>query len=133
MDLFYSQARGDGALLVPLLQRVPVLATGEMTESRLQAGADQPQSDFSSVTLLITAADARRVVLAEQTGRLTVLLRGANDSGHMDVDSMSSSELLSQPPSRLQRTRALASRVELLTGGNGSTPARSWLRTGEGA
>lgn len=133
VDLYYSRNRGTGAVLVPLLQKVRVLATGEVTETRLQSRpADQQPSDFSSVTLLVTATDAQRVVLAEQTGNLTLLLRGAADEGLLESRTFDSAELL-RPVQASQRSRPNLPSVELLIGGNGITPARSWLVPGEGA
>jgi pilus assembly protein CpaB len=133
VDIFYSQARGSGAVLAPLLQRICVLATGEVTQSQLQSQEPEQHADFSSVTLLLSATDAQRVVLAEQTGRLTLLLRNASDKAFLNASSVNSSELLA--PARAERLRAGPSSlpVELLVGGNGGVPARSWLRTGEGA
>ena len=132
VDLFYSQVRGSGAVLVPLMQRVPVLATGDLTQAQLQARSDE-QRDFSSVTLLLSGLDAQRVVLAEQTGRLTVLLRGGTDSGHLDGTILDSAQLFAPAHALHGPARALTSKVELLTGGSGGAPTRSWLHTGEGA
>jgi len=133
VDILYSQARGNGAVLVPLLQRVPVLATGGVTQAQVQSQMAEQNADFSSVTLLLAAADARRVVLAEQTGRLTLLLRRDTDIGLLEALSVNSRELLL--PMRIDRLRSVPSAlpVELLVGGNGSAPARSWMRTGDGA
>jgi pilus assembly protein CpaB len=133
VDIFYSQSRGNGAVLVPLLQRVPVLATGDVTQAQQQAQAGEQLLDFSSVTLLVSARDAQRVVLAEQTGRLTLLLRRTADTGLLEAVSVDSAQLMAPVHALRGQTRAITSRVELLTGGSGSTPARSWLHTGEGA
>lgn len=43
VDLYYSRVRGSGAVLVPLMQRVPVLATGDMTLAQLQARTEREQ------------------------------------------------------------------------------------------
>jgi pilus assembly protein CpaB len=133
VDIYYSQARGNGAALVPLLQRVPVLATGDVTQSELQGQSEEQRIDFSSVTLLVSAADAQRVVLGEQTGRLTLLLRRATDTGLLDATSVDSAQLFSPANALHSHPHAITSRVELLTGGNGGSPTRSWLHTGEGA
>jgi pilus assembly protein CpaB len=133
VDLYYSRTRGNGAVLVPLLQKVRVLATGEVTETQIRSRpVDQLPAEFSSVTLLVTATDAQRVVLAEQTGHLTLLLRGTADEGLLEPRTFNSSDLL-KPVQSSQRYRRSTPAVELLIGGNGITPSRSWLATGEGA
>ena len=133
VDLYYSRTRGTGAVLVPLLQKVRVLATGEVTETQVRSrSAEQLPTEFSSVTLLVTATDAQRVVLAEQTGDLTLLLRGTADEGLLEPRTFNSSELL-KPVQASQRHRPSVPPVELLIGGNGITPSRSWLVPGEGA
>lgn len=134
VDLYYSRPRGNGAVLVPLMQRVQVLATGDVTQMQLESRAgDQQDIDFSSVTLLVSAADAERVVLAEQTGRLTLLLRRPTDDGLRDARALDSAELLKSARASTHRDPQHSLPVELLVGGNGVAPARSWLSTGEGA
>jgi pilus assembly protein CpaB len=133
VDLYYSRTRGTGAVLVPLLQKVRVLATGEVTETQIRSRtAEQLPAEFSSVTLLVTSTDAQRVVLAEQTGNLTLLLRGTADEGLLEPRTFNSSELL-KPVQASLRYQPSAPPVELLIGGNGITPSRSWLVPGEGA
>jgi pilus assembly protein CpaB len=132
VDLYYSRVRGSGAVLVPLMQRVPVLATGDMTLAQLQARTDELR-DFSSVTLLVSALDAQRVVLAEQTGRLTVLLRSGKDTGILHANTVDSAQLFAPAHALHVPARRITSKVELLTGGNGGAPTRSWLHTGDGA
>jgi pilus assembly protein CpaB len=134
VDLFYSHMQGNGAVLVPLLQRVRVLATGELTEDELKSRPiEQQTGDFSSATLLVSATDAQRVVLAEQTGRLTLLLRRGADESSLAPRPFDSRNLLSPSGANPRRGIRNTAPVELLVGGNGGLPARSWLAPGEGA
>ncbi|MFO1504453.1 MAG: Flp pilus assembly protein CpaB [Steroidobacteraceae bacterium] len=134
VDLYYSRTRGSGAVLVPLLQRVHVLATGDTTEARLDAAsAAQAAGEFTAVTLLVSPTDAQRVVLAEQTGRLTVLLRHAADQKLLDARLFDSSELLRPGHADIRGSRRPSDPVELLVGGTGGAPLRSWISPGEGA
>jgi pilus assembly protein CpaB len=133
VDIYYSQARGNGTVLLPLMQRVPVLATGDFTQTQLQAQPEEQRVDFSSVTLLVSALDAQRVVLAEQTGRLTLLLRSSADTGTLNAVALDSAQLFAPAHTLRNPARAYTSKVELLTGGSGGAPTRSWLHTGEGA
>lgn len=134
VDLFYSRTRGTGAVLAPLLQRVRVLATGDLTEALSDLRpAGQRSGDFSSVTLLVSTIDAQRLVLAEQTGRITLLLRRPADEGLIEARTFDSGDLLNASRTVAPGQGRHAVTVELLVGGNGSTPTRSWLSSGEGA
>jgi pilus assembly protein CpaB len=132
VDLYYSRSDGGDAVLVPLLQRVEVLAAG----ATLLADADNPESattdrDFSTITLGLSGDDAARIVLAQQSGSLSVVLRSPLDASQIPTEPRSSRELLLRTP----RTRNSSSdaRIELLVGGSGGlAPERSWLAVGQG-
>ena len=132
MDLYYSRSDGGDAILVPLLQRVEVLAAGtDLLAS--EAGIENAAADrnFGTITLGLSGADAARVVLAQQSGGLSVVLRSPLDTSQMPGEPRSSRELLL----RTARTRSAPAdaRVEVLVGGNGGlTPDRSWLSVGQG-
>lgn len=133
IDLFYTMNQQAAALLIPLLQDVQVLATGA-DRSTWEVGASESDTrpEFDSLTLLVTAEEAARVVLAEQTGRITVLLRAVADGAQVEVRTHDSRQLM-----RVTETRtapASRRRIELLTGGNGGIePSRSWLAIGNKA
>ncbi len=130
VDLYYSQREQASTVLVPLLENVHVLATGSATEQPL---TDPSESGFSTVTLRLDAEQAARVILAEQTGRITVLLRAADDGALAEVRTRNSRQLLA-PPRRNLPLKDNQFDVEVLTGGQGElTPARSWLKVGAGA
>ncbi|MBK7116382.1 MAG: Flp pilus assembly protein CpaB [Proteobacteria bacterium] len=134
VDLCYSRTRGSGAVLVPLLQRVRVLATGDLTETQLDLlSTGQRAGEFSSVTLLVSITDAQRLVLAEQTGRITLLLRRRADEGTIDARTFDSGDLLKTLHAGVSDQTRRSLSVELLVGGNGTAPVRSWLSAGEGA
>lgn len=129
IDLFYSQRKQNSTVLVPLLENVHVLATGTATEPAM--GAQASDEGFSTITLRLDADQAARVVLAEQTGRVTVLLRAGDDQAVADVHTRSSQQLLSTGDHRVRLPRSEQPLVELLTGGHGdTTPTRSWLKVG---
>ena len=130
VDLYYSQREERSTVLEPLLENVHVLATGSATEQPL--GAESADDGFSTVTLRVEAEQAARVILAEQTGRITVLLRATGDSGLAEVRTRNSRQLLT-PARRSVSPTDNPYDVEVLTGGRGEpTPARSWLKVGAG-
>lgn len=124
VDLYFSRNQGGAAALVPLLESVEVLATGPLTERH-----DTQDADFNTVTLALNAADAARVVLAQESGSISVVLRARSDvSGNGPLPGSSrelwSGALRSRPDATPQ--------VELLVGGNGGlVPDRSWLAPGK--
>jgi pilus assembly protein CpaB len=123
VDLYYGRREAGDAVLVPLLQKVPVLAVGSF------AGVDGITSHaYGTITLRVAAAEAPRVLLAQQAGELSVLLRSPTDQAILPASLRSSRELLTRPPG------AVASRgIELLTGGSGALiPERTWLAVGQG-
>jgi pilus assembly protein CpaB len=110
VDLHYTQRANGAVLLVPLLQQVEILAVGDS----FIAGEDSPPRSFATVTLRVAADDAPRVLLAQQAGDLSVLLRSPEDAAAKPTLVRSSSELLRQPV-----TRRGAAQIELLIGGEG--------------
>ena len=127
VDLLYSRSESSASKLVPLLERVQVLSTGSTSTSQDQGGEEE--RDFNTVTLLVTSDEAARIVLAEQAGRITVLLRAASDLLPVDIGARDSRDLMRAAGTASTRA-AGAARIELLTGGHGPAPARSWLTIG---
>lgn len=126
VDLLFSDSESSVARLVPLLEGVRILATGDVDERQGSVARYQAIEPFNTVTLLVTADEAARIVLAEQTGRITVLLRGEDDEAPLGMSMRDSRELL-----QAGRRAPGTSRVELLTGGLGEAqPSRTWLRIG---
>lgn len=65
----------------PLLEAVPVLATGRVLDgTELRGRSDGGAArDFSTITVEVSARDAERIAIAERAGDLRVTLRGRND------------------------------------------------------
>lgn len=132
VDLLYSRSDGGEAVLVPLLQHVEVLATGAaLLGENLVEGAASGRG-FGTITLRLSPDDAARVVLAQQSGSLSVVLRSSADSKEISSDLRNSRNLLRKPAQK--RSAGGESRVELLVGGNGGlSPDQSWLSIGHGS
>jgi pilus assembly protein CpaB len=124
IDLYVARRDGEDSLLLPLLQQVEILATGDSTVRDDHVNAESRL--YSTVTLRVSAANAPRVLLAQQAGELSVLLRSPVDLAVGPSAVRSTRELLSRPANR---TAVFG--VELLTGGTGSlVPERTWLSVG---
>lgn len=124
VDLHYGRRESGDAVIVPLLQQVEILGVGDSFSLASQDGA---QRQYATVTLRVPADDAPRVLLAQQAGELSMLLRPAGDLSLLPVTIRSSRELLRRPAARSAPARG----VEVLTGGSGErVPERTWLAAG---
>ncbi|MEO8308949.1 MAG: Flp pilus assembly protein CpaB [Pseudomonadota bacterium] len=119
VDIYYSRSQNDGAVLAPLLERVEVLAAGEaVANDKVIARGPDPGRGFSTLTILVSPEDAARVVLAQSTGTLTVLLRAPADVSPASVATRNSKLLFVQRRAGVAGDRGIES-VELIVGGNG--------------
>jgi pilus assembly protein CpaB len=126
VDLYYSRNSDGDAVLVPLLQHAEVLAAGA---TLLDGMVSEQDPAFGTITLGVSAEDAARVVLAQQSGSVAVVLRAPEDTTLLPVAMRSSRELLRTPT---RGAPAGDSRIEVLVGGLGAlTPERSWLSVGQ--
>jgi pilus assembly protein CpaB len=125
VDLYYSHSENGDSTLVPLLQQVQILATGaSLLGDNGIDGPAQTDTGFSTLTLGVSADDAARVVLAQQAGNVSVILRAPADASQISLDPRSSRDLLRRPV----KARTADPRIELLVGGSGNLiPERSWL------
>jgi pilus assembly protein CpaB len=132
VDLYYSRAADGESVLVPLLQHVEVLAIGTSLlgeDGYTQAGS--MDRSFSTITLDLASEDAVRVVLAQQSGTVSVVLRAPTDTSQITADPRSSRDFLRRP--QKPRASAIDPRIELIVGGDGNLlPERSWLSVGQG-
>jgi pilus assembly protein CpaB len=112
IDLMFAMEQSGQKVVVPLLQSVQVMATGQRV-------ADDPKSgektQFATVTLDATPEQARSIIIARETGKLTALLRNPEDKAPIGLKSINTAALFS---SRIAVTRHLAQEVPVLYGGN---------------
>lgn len=130
IDLFYSRNDGGESLLVPLLQQVEILAVGATTSAAAFDDGEATQRLYATITLRVDESAVPRILLAQQSGQIGIVLRAGSGGRLIDSAVRSSRELLRAQPSSTVGTR---SGVELLVGGNGGqAPQRSWLQFGRG-
>ncbi len=82
IDLLLRATRGEGPVVMPLLQNVLVLAVGNDMGSQAQASADNIMGmvmSGSDLTLSVTVEQAQVLTLAEGEGSLSASLRNPND------------------------------------------------------
>jgi pilus assembly protein CpaB len=120
VDLYYSRESGQEAVLLPLLENVEVLAAGDDVAPN-PATLDTPGGDgraYGTLTILVSPDAAARVVLAQASGTLTVLMRSKGDNGPAEVVTRSSSGLLVQGRGP-GRGRPASAFIEVIVGGSG--------------
>jgi pilus assembly protein CpaB len=76
IDLMFAVDREGQKVVLPLLQSVQVMATGQRVVDDPKSGE---KSQFATVTLNATPEQAKNIIVARETGKLTALLRNPND------------------------------------------------------
>lgn len=77
IDLMFTADQGGKKVIVPLLQSVQVMATGQRAVDDAKSGE---RVQFATVTLNTTPEQAKNIIFARETGKLTALLRNPGDS-----------------------------------------------------
>lgn len=118
IDLVATIDQGGRKRVLPLLQGVQVMATGQRA---LDDPASGERRQFSTVTLNTTPQQARDLIAAREMGKLTALLRNPRDQQNMGVASE-----LPQPPAPVTAAVAPAQQraprtVPVLYGGTTNT------------
>lgn len=113
----------------PILQAVPVLATGKTTQKRVipteDGGSKEINVDFTTVTLQVLPKQAEQILMAQKLGALTAVLRNSGDNKTGDLDSLDETAFkrISAGPSSKGFVRRV-DYVEIITGGMGQGPQR---------
>lgn len=92
IDLMVSVRREQRQINFVLLQSVTVLATG--TKVELQSDRQEGRRTFSTITLDVTAEQARQVIAAREIGKVTALLRAPGDQGGVSGQRSDAAALL---------------------------------------
>ncbi|MEZ5499775.1 MAG: Flp pilus assembly protein CpaB [Steroidobacteraceae bacterium] len=108
----------------PLLAAVRVLATGQ-EQDRIDPEA--ANNTFNTATLAVSPDEAQRIVLAQQAGRLSLILRAPDDLAAHTAQITRFSSLFATPSGAVGTKRA---GIELLIGGHGAGMRRVVLPRG---
>lgn len=79
IDIFMTLSTANKKTTMPLLQNVLVLATGKVVRTNTQEDAQLRDSQFSTITVLVKPDMAKKIVLAQQEGVITMVLRHPED------------------------------------------------------
>jgi pilus assembly protein CpaB len=116
IDLLFTTAAANDSVTLPLLFSVPVIATGLRTQANEHSLPDRLQSGpFRTITVSVSPADAAKITLAQEAGRITVALRQPNDQAVTRIAHVTKTSLLrgDTPIASLQPRR----RVQVILGG----------------
>ncbi len=127
VDLVYvadpAAAASRGVTARPLLEAVTVIATGRTTRrvrtTDAEGVARDMDIDYATVALDVAPVDAQRLVLAQRTGEVTVLLRGTEPAGTASLRVIDASVLTG--PRQVARP-VRHDFVQLIIGGAGTQP-----------
>jgi pilus assembly protein CpaB len=113
----------------PILQAVPVLATGKTTQKRViptdDGGSKEVNVDFTTVTLQVQPNQAEQILMAQKLGALTAVLRNPADAKTAGLDPLDETQFkrVSAGPQASGFARH-ADYVEIITGGSGQGAQR---------
>lgn len=98
IDLLLTLSRDNSKITFPLLQDVLVMATGTKvnTEKTDPATGATTSTTYRTATLLVTQEDAKRIVLAQDAGKLTAVLRNPSDSKSLPNQKITVANLLDE-------------------------------------
>ncbi|RRU12799.1 Flp pilus assembly protein CpaB [Stenotrophomonas sp. 278] len=102
-----------GARVLPLLEDVNVLATGNRVGETPVADEDQ---GYSNITLELTPQQAQRLTVAAKAGSMRVMLRQVEDRDAFGLEGMTQKELLG---TSRQPSGGAGAEVEFIIGGKG--------------
>jgi pilus assembly protein CpaB len=115
IDILFTTTAANESVTVPLLFSVPVIATGLRTQTNENSLPDKLQGAFRTITVSVTPADAAKITLAQEAGRITVALRQPHDEMPTRIARITKNALLKgDEPAPASRPRA---RVQIILGG----------------
>lgn len=95
IDLILTFKPYKKKIIMPLLQDVLVLATDTRVRTeKLDTHNGRKSESYSTITLLVTQEEAKKIILAQDAGKLTAVLRHPDDKKILPRDTMSVASLL---------------------------------------
>jgi pilus assembly protein CpaB len=125
IDLMFTVDQNGKKIIFPLLQRVQVMATGTRSVDDPKGG--EP-AQFATVTLNTTPDQAKNIIIARETGKLTALLRSPGDDAASSESRVDLASLFG--PNRASGRATRDGGVPVLYGGSASKFPPEALRLG---
>lgn len=110
IDLLFTHGDGDKQKIRPLIQNLPVIATGMQT--MVDKGSHLSQRVFSTITVQVNPLDAKKITLAQQIGSLTAVLRNPEDTDPTQNAAITIASLLGEPKNKkAKRAKPVVAKV----------------------
>jgi len=122
--LIAPQPGGVGQQVLPLIERVKIVATGQnLKPAEGGAAPERPgrEVSYTTITVEVTPVEAARLALAQQSGRIRAVLRNPEDEEEAEIGRVDTATLM-----RMARARVRAEpdddfgdSVQFIIGGKG--------------
>lgn len=93
IDIFFTTTSGNQTVTLPLLTNVPVIATGVRTRTN-ENQLKEVHGAYRTVTVSVTPEDAAKITLAQDAGKITIMLRQPEDTADIRMTRISKHTLL---------------------------------------
>jgi pilus assembly protein CpaB len=124
IDLMFAVEQNGQKVVLPLLQSMQVMATGQRVVDDPKSGE---KAQFATVTLNATPEQAKNIIIARETGKLTALLRNPNDKEPIGSKSLDLAALFVNR----RMTPHPVHGIPVLYGGSGTKLPQEALRLGD--
>ena len=126
IDLMLAMRRDDGGqTVVPFMDRMKVLATGQKTTPDDERAGGRRGYTYSTFTLQVTPSQAARLTLAQDLGKMRFTLRNEKDELTEDF-SVNAQNIMDEVSARARQSQTKRSgpsgMVEFIVGGQRSGP-----------
>ncbi len=122
IDLLFTYGEGNAKTIRPLIENLPVIATGIQT--MVDKSAQTVHRTFNTITVQLRPVDAKKVTLAQQIGTLTAVLRNPEDSSPTSDARITLASLTGESrPTRQPKPRVVVTKkpsepaIEFIIGG----------------
>jgi pilus assembly protein CpaB len=123
IDLMFAVEQNGQKVVLPLLQSIQVMATGQRVVDDPKSGE---KAQFATVTLNATPEQAKNIIIARETGKLTALLRNPNDKEPIGSKSLDLAALFGNR----RKAPRLAQGIPVLYGGSSAKIQQEALSLG---
>lgn len=120
IDLLISYKISGKKILRPLLQNVAVLATDTRLNVDKSEMGTANSGRISTITIAVSGEDSKRLIFAQQQGKITAVLRNPDDDENLSENTMDMKRLFHEDrpaPKRVIRPKKKRAEIEYIIGG----------------
>ena len=115
IDIFFTTSNNNESVTLPLLTKVPVIATGVRTTTNASYMGERREGDYTTVTVSVLPEDAAKITHAQDAGKITITLRQPKDETPIQIARVTKATLLNG--NRIAKGPPRP-RVEIILGGS---------------